>query len=367
MAIVRIARLLLCGALLGCGPRGVPIADDPAGPAIGDGHDRAPTDAAPPDAPPPAWVDATRTLFREVAGRALDGAPATLAAEVLRAAATAVGAEVEVPAFPAELDGATAQLAARLGDLGARFGGDDQIVVAAATALAAGLGPRAAVVSAEALALEATPAAPQVSHRVVRGVGVVRISGFTADDPIVLGLRTVLTDLDRKRVRGLVFDLRDVGGTAPPARAISLFTNRDVLWRERDAAGATTDVTRGGEIWPTERPIAVLVDDATVAAAEQFAFALQDLDIGYLIGRPTAGVLTLTADVPLPGGAVLRFPARRVVGVVGGEAAARVTPTVLVAARATKPRAKADPQLDVAIADVQQRVRAGRVAPPRHR
>jgi hypothetical protein len=359
---VRLLSLLIC-ALLGCGPRGVPSSDDPAVPVRGDRVDAAVTAAAPIDAPPPpAWVDTTRVLYREVAGSALDAAPATLAASVLRAVAHAVGGEVEVPSFATEVDDATAQLAARLTELGGRFGGDDPVVVAAAMALADGLGPRAAVISGAALA--ETPA-PQVSHRVVRGVGVVRISAFTADAPIVTGLRAVLADLDRRRVRGLVFDLRAVGGTTPPRGAISLFTNHEVLWREQDTAGVTSDVTRDGEIWPTERPIAVLVNAGTTAAAEQFAFALQDLDIGYLIGQPTAGVLTATTDAPLPGGAVLRYPARRVVGVVGGKLASRVTPSVRVEDGPANTAKRADAQLAAAIADVRKRIRTGRVAPPR--
>ncbi len=211
---------------------------------------------------------------------------------------------------------------------------------------------------------------PPVAPRVERGIGIARIVALphNPEEPaydLIEGLRAALATFDKKKVTGIVFDLRGSLGGALPVAAVSMFTNAPVVWRQQaaDPAATAEDVAREGEIWPTERPMAILIDEETVSAAELLVFALQDLDVAYVIGQPTAGGLTVPHVVPLPDGAIVGFPAWRVVGVAGGASPEdrRVAPTIFVANRtAAQLVSGKDPQLDAAIADVKQRAKSGK-------
>ncbi|MCB9574293.1 MAG: PDZ domain-containing protein [Kofleriaceae bacterium] len=212
---------------------------------------------------------------------------------------------------------------------------------------------------------------PPVALTIKGKVGILRIHQLTrADDASrdgVAALRAALATCDRKKVTGLVLDLRgDLGGTVPMGVA-SLFTNAAQLVAFVDAAGNAATLDRDGEIWPTERPIEIIVDDQTRDMSELLALALQDLDVAYVVGEPSAGTLALPGTIDLPGERVLVYPYADTAGPVSRTPPAdhRVTPTLVVANRTAAQLAQGkDPQLDAAIADVKRRARQPRPKRP---
>jgi carboxyl-terminal processing protease len=198
---------------------------------------------------------------------------------------------------------------------------------------------------------------PVVQSRTVKSVAVIRVHAVvTSTDPArdtAAQVRAAIAGLDRRRVRGVVLDLRGCPGGEGVAALASVFTSADPVLRRRDVAGAEAAWPRAGGdrvSWP--HPFAVLVDDQTASAAEMVAFALQEQGGIRIIGQPTYGELTVPGIVELGEGRVLVYPAELVIGPISGEPprGGRVEPDQLVANRtAADIAAGTDKQLDAAI------------------
>jgi carboxyl-terminal processing protease len=203
----------------------------------------------------------------------------------------------------------------------------------------------------------AVRAHPVVRSRVVKSVAVLQIYAVvTSDDPAIdtaAQVRAAIGGLDRRRVRGLVIDLRGCPGGEGVAALASVFVTADPVLRLRDVAGAETPWPRAAAervSWP--HYIAVLVDDQTASAAEMVAFALQEQGGIRIIGQPTFGELTVPGVLELGEGKVLVYPAQQVIGPVTGEPphAGHVVPDQLVDNRtAADLAAGRDAQLDAAV------------------
>lgn len=151
------------------------------------------------------------------------------------------------------------------------------------------------------------------------GVAVVRFGGFVTGSGA--HLRRTLEDLTRRGMQGLVLDLRGNGGgmvvelvkvasaLLPPGLLVSVRIDR------RQAR--VLDITSGGPAVPPDLPMAVLIDETTVSAAEILAAALHDHGRAVLVGVRTAGAVLNSTDVPLPLGTGLQVPIRRIVTAKG--------------------------------------------------
>jgi carboxyl-terminal processing protease len=208
------------------------------------------------------------------------------------------------------------------------------------------------------LRLELTARAqPVMKSRVTRSVAVLKIHAVvTSTDPALdtaTLVRAAVAGLDRRKVRGIVVDLRGCPGGEGVAALASVFTAADPVLRLRDVAGAEAPWPRtGGDrvSWP--HPIAVLVDDQTGSAAEMVALALQEQGGIRIIGQPTFGELTVPGVLDLGDGHLLVYPAQLVIGPVSGEPprGGRVHPDQVIDNRtAADIAAGADKQLDAAI------------------
>jgi carboxyl-terminal processing protease len=202
-----------------------------------------------------------------------------------------------------------------------------------------------------------TRAQPVVRSRVKKSVAVLQVHAVvTATDPALdtaALVRAAITGLDRRKVRGIVVDLRGCPGGEGVAALASVFTAADPVLRLRDVAGAEAPWPRtGGDriSWP--HPIAVLVDEQTGSAAEMVAFALQEQGGIRIIGQPTFGELTVPGVLDLGEGHLLVYPAQLVIGPVSGEPphGGRVHPDQVIDNRtAADIAAGTDKQLDAAI------------------
>jgi C-terminal processing protease CtpA/Prc len=183
-----------------------------------------------------------------------------------------------------------------------------------------------------------------------------------SDDPArdaAAQLQHALIELDRKKVKRLVIDLRGNAGGFPFDLA-SLLVDADPLMYgvigegESEQPVARTKLTA----WKTRLPIGVLVDESTAAGAEMIALALRDHAGAVIVGRPTAGGLTFPTTEKLAGDVTLSYPLSRV-GSAKTKATLdgnRLVPDIAVPnATADDYAAGKDPQLDAAIAALAMR------------
>jgi len=159
-------------------------------------------------------------------------------------------------------------------------------------------------------------ASPIVEWRMLPGgVGYIRLwtCTHTDDDAHDAGklLAIALGELDKKKARKLVLDLRGNPG-GYPFEVASLLVEDDPLM-VAVSGGAEQPVARAKVVaWKTKRPTAVLVDEATASGAEMIAFALRDMAGATIVGRPTAGGLSFPTTEKLSGEVTISYPLSRV-------------------------------------------------------
>jgi carboxyl-terminal processing protease len=191
------------------------------------------------------------------------------------------------------------------------------------------------------------------------GIGYVRLWACThSDDPArdaAKLLAATLADLDKKKAKKLVLDLR--GNTSGfPFDIASLLVDADPLLLAITPSGAEQPVARTKlPAWKIKRRIVVLVNELTASGAEMIALALRDHAKAKIIGRPTAGGLTLPTIEKLSSEVTLSYPLSRV-----GSALTKVmldgnrlVPDLPVANPSAEDYAAGkDPQLDAALAQL---------------
>ncbi len=125
------------------------------------------------------------------------------------------------------------------------------------------------------------------------GIGYVRISNFardTADE-----LRQHLEELKAEGLESLIVDLRfNPGGLLQAARDVSeLFLGRDQLIVYTEGRLAQQNMSYystsdDGKEW-SEHPLVVLVNGSSASASEIFSGAMQDHDVGIVMGQTSFG------------------------------------------------------------------------------
>lgn len=134
------------------------------------------------------------------------------------------------------------------------------------------------------------------------GIAYIRISTFGQNTPDEL--ETVLTELVRRSMKGLVLDLRfNPGGFLSSAIEVcDLFVSGGVIV-------STEGRNVEGHVWKAAKkgsyvgfPMAVLVNGSSASASEIVAACLQDHDRAVVIGERTWGKGSVQHVVELPGG-----------------------------------------------------------------
>ncbi len=122
--------------------------------------------------------------------------------------------------------------------------------------------------------------------------GYVRLSRFAEETSHEL--REAITNLNNQNATALVFDLRSNGGglldQAKETAELFLKEGSDIVFTR----GKTPDTERRYKserppIWPSDKPLVVLVDEGTASASEIVSGAIQDWDRGLIIGNTTYG------------------------------------------------------------------------------
>jgi carboxyl-terminal processing protease len=102
---------------------------------------------------------------------------------------------------------------------------------------------------------------------------------------------SLLRDLKKQKVAGVLVDLRNNGGGSltEAVDLTGLFVGKVPVVQERNAKGdiRVESNTRTGKDW--DGPMAVLINRASASASEIFAAAIQDYGRGLILGTPSFG------------------------------------------------------------------------------
>jgi hypothetical protein len=170
------------------------------------------------------------------------------------------------------------------------------------------------------LDLASAPVACVTARRLADGVGHVRVRWFaTSDDPrgdAGALTRAAAASLVADGAPGIVIDVRSgLGGLLSAANAIlSLLCDAPVVGAHRDGTGGVERYDRTGPMVWRGAPIAVLVNEQTISAAEYLALGLEELAGAALVGTETAGGLNDLRFVDLGDGHRLALPGRATLG-----------------------------------------------------
>jgi carboxyl-terminal processing protease len=210
-----------------------------------------------------------------------------------------------------------------------------------------------------ALELNLAPvASPIVESKLLPdGNGYIRIWTCThSDNPkldAALLAQKALGELERRRAKGIVIDLRGNAGGFPFDLA-SLFTDADPLMFSVPAHGEAEPIAHTKIApWKTKHALVVIVDEGTASGAEMVALALREHAAAKIVGQPTAGGLTFPTTEQLVGNVTLSYPTSRVATVKDRQVqdGNRIVPDVAAPnPTAADYAAKKDPQLVAAIA-----------------
>lgn len=147
---------------------------------------------------------------------------------------------------------------------------------------------------------------PSADGNVLEGtnVGYVLVTGFeslTSEQ-----FDNVVSDLESKKVQGLVIDLRNnPGGLLNTAQAmLSRFVDYkpavQIIGRGNHQETLMTD---GGRTHQWKYPVMILVNEYSASASEIFSGCLQDYGLATLVGSHTYGKASVQNVIPLTGGA----------------------------------------------------------------
>lgn len=143
---------------------------------------------------------------------------------------------------------------------------------------------------------------------VADGIGWLQLRQFNSKADMQMD--EALTDLENKKMRGLILDLRgNPGGLLESAVDIgSRFIEKGpvVIIQERQGRRSPLEVDPSKHDHK-EYPLVVLVDELSASASEIVAGAIKDTHTGTLIGVKTYGKGRVQTVVPMPGDAAVRI------------------------------------------------------------
>lgn len=123
-------------------------------------------------------------------------------------------------------------------------------------------------------------------------IGYVRLSRFAEETSHEL--REAISELNEQNVSALVFDLRSNGGglldQAKETAELFLEEGREIVYTKgREAHSERHYRSERPPLFPTDKPLIVLVDEGTASASEIVSGAIQDWDRGLVVGSTTYG------------------------------------------------------------------------------
>ncbi|MDO4622471.1 MAG: S41 family peptidase [Eubacteriales bacterium] len=160
--------------------------------------------------------------------------------------------------------------------------------------------------------LELTMERTAINRNVVIGTvveekyGYIMISTFNRLTPEQF--KTAYEDLQKQNIEGLIIDLRgNLGGLVDACcDTLNQFMPEGPLVYEKDKDGEEKQRDCTGES-PIDIPLVVLVNGSSASASEIFAGAVQDYEVGTLVGTTTYGKGVEQNSFILPDGSVIKM------------------------------------------------------------
>jgi len=154
---------------------------------------------------------------------------------------------------------------------------------------------------------------PVIESRMIGDIAYLRLQGFPTPD-LTEGVAEALREFRAEAAVALVLDLRgNTGGRLDVGTMIASYflpVNAPVYQQTTRRGQHTTAVSLNQKIW--DRPMVVLIDDATASMGEILASALQEGSVATLIGRTTAGAVAGSIVVPLSDGSAVQVTTLRI-------------------------------------------------------
>ncbi len=148
---------------------------------------------------------------------------------------------------------------------------------------------------------------PTVETRLVDEgrVGYVRLMTF--NENAGTDVRNALDEFKAGGAEGVILDLRGNGGGLlnQALNVVSQFVDDGLVLTTKGPQGTTTYQSRGNGF--ENLPLAVLIDGGTASASEIVAGAIQDADMGVLVGQQTFGKGVVQSLFPLVDGSYLKL------------------------------------------------------------
>lgn len=158
------------------------------------------------------------------------------------------------------------------------------------------------------------------SDRLAGNVGYIEVVAFPAPELFALAVDRAMAPLED--TDALIVDVRRNGGGSPVsvAHLVSYFLEpgdpvhiNSFVWRNPD-----TDTFRTEEFWSTQppysysgKPVYVLTSEDTFSGGEEFAYDMQVMKLGTLVGETTGGGANPGGGVPLGQGFAMFVPGGR--------------------------------------------------------
>jgi carboxyl-terminal processing protease len=133
------------------------------------------------------------------------------------------------------------------------------------------------------------------------GIGYIRLSSFS--EKTREELDQAFTKIDRENPRGVILDLRfNPGGLLSQAVEVSeefVPRGRKIVYTRGRDPSQNRDFFSTATRTHSKYPIVVLVNQWTASASEIVSGAIQDLDLGLVVGQPTFGKGLVQTVIPL--------------------------------------------------------------------
>ncbi len=136
-------------------------------------------------------------------------------------------------------------------------------------------------------------------------IGYIRFNAFIGGPRLAAAYKDSLDEFRSRGVRGLIIDLRgNRGGLVILVSGMCgwLVDDRSPIGTMRMAGGTELKLALNPRNPKFEKPVAVLVDECSISAAEIMAAGLRDLNLAEVFGSTTAGLVLPSIVTKLPNG-----------------------------------------------------------------
>lgn len=155
--------------------------------------------------------------------------------------------------------------------------------------------------------VKSTIEVPVVGGELLRDyVGYIRITQFTASTAQQFSAK--FEELQGQGMQSLIIDLRDNPGGLMDGvvDTLNVFMPEGIMVYTLDKDGSRTEYTSSGET-PLNMRLAVLVNENSASASEIFAGAVQDYQVGTIVGTRTYGKGIVQKTYPLKDGSAVKM------------------------------------------------------------